>query len=53
MASRANFRVEGYSASTDGSCSILHTGVTDGMRRPVSDGMLYARKLSTRPKHKR
>jgi hypothetical protein len=24
------------------------SAVTDGMRRPVSDGMLYAPKLSTR-----
>ncbi len=27
--------------------------VEDGMRRPVSDGMLYAPKLSTRSKRKR
>ena len=27
--------------------------LTDGMRRPVSDGMLYAPKLSTCSKHKR
>ncbi len=26
---------------------------SDGMRRPVSDGMLYAPKLSTRSKRKR
>ena len=39
---------------TDGIAPRLRVdALTDGMRRPVSDGMLYAPKLSTCFKHKR
>jgi hypothetical protein len=42
-------KLKSQSTPTVYACLLL----SDGMRRPVSDGMLYAPKLSTRSKRKR